>query len=82
MSPGAREFLTMLPIVCNDAVAVLFVFDLTRKSTLSSVKEWYRQVRGLNKVCNLLTEPAAWRSRPNSNVTRADGISLPRWHQV
>ena len=50
---GAREFLSMLPIVCNDAVAILFVFDLTRKSTLSSIKEWYRQVRGINKVCVL-----------------------------
>lgn len=47
---GAREFVSMLPLACNDAVAVLFVFDLTRKSTLMSVKEWYRQVRGLNKT--------------------------------
>ena len=50
---GQREFATMLPLVCNDAVAILFMFDLSNKSTLSSVKEWYRQVRGLNKViCN------------------------------
>lgn len=40
----------MLPLACNDAVAVLFVFDLTRRSTLMSMKEWYRQVRGLNKT--------------------------------
>ena len=46
---GQREFATMLPLVCNDAVAILFMFDLSNKSTLSSVKEWYRQVRGLNK---------------------------------
>lgn len=39
----------MLPLVCNDAVALLFIFDLTRKSTLNSVKEWYRQARGFNK---------------------------------
>lgn len=32
--------------VCNDAVAIFFMFDLSRKSTLNSVKEWYRQVRG------------------------------------
>jgi len=36
--------------VCVDAVAVLFMFDLTVKSTLLSVREWYRQVRGLNAV--------------------------------
>lgn len=49
---GQREFVNMLPLVCNDAVAILFMFDLTRKSTLNSVKEWYRQARGFNKVCH------------------------------
>lgn len=34
----------------NDAVAILFMFDLTRKSTLNSIKEWYRQARGFNKT--------------------------------
>mmetsp|Transcript_4125 Transcript_4125/g.12557 ORF Transcript_4125/g.12557 Transcript_4125/m.12557 type:complete len:265 (-) Transcript_4125:136-930(-) len=46
---GQKTFVNMLPIVCKDAVAILFMFDLTRKSTLSSVKEWYRQARGFNK---------------------------------
>jgi len=40
----------MLPLVCNDARAILFMFDLTRLSTLNSVKEWYRQARKFNKV--------------------------------
>ena len=47
---GQREFISMLPLVCNDAIAMLFMFDLSRKSTLTSIKEWYRQVRGLNQV--------------------------------
>ena len=47
---GQREFVNMLPLVCNDAVALLFMFDLTRKSTLNSIKEWYRQGRGFNKT--------------------------------
>lgn len=47
---GQREFINMLPIVCNDAVAMLFIFDLSRKSTLNNVKEWYRQARALNKT--------------------------------
>ncbi len=51
---GQREFVNMLPLVCNDAVAILFMFDLSRKSTLNSVKEWYRQARGFNKVYILL----------------------------
>eukprot|EP01098_Paradermamoeba_levis_P014116 TRINITY_DN6634_c0_g1_i1.p1 TRINITY_DN6634_c0_g1~~TRINITY_DN6634_c0_g1_i1.p1 ORF type:complete len:229 (-),score=56.89 TRINITY_DN6634_c0_g1_i1:59-685(-) len=45
---GQKQFVAMLPLVCCDAVAVLFMFDLSRKVTLHSVKEWYRQVRGLN----------------------------------
>jgi GTP-binding protein of the ras superfamily involved in termination of M-phase len=40
----------MLPLVANDADALLFMFDLTRKATLNSVKEWYRQARGFNRV--------------------------------
>lgn len=47
---GEREFINMLPLVSNDAVAILFMFDLTRKSTLNSIKEWYRQARGFNKT--------------------------------
>lgn len=47
---GQREFLSMLPLVCNEAVAIFFMFDLSRKSTLLSIKEWYRQARGLNRV--------------------------------
>lgn len=39
----------MLPLVCNDSSAIFFMFDLSRKSTLVSVKEWYRQARGLNR---------------------------------
>ena len=47
---GQREFGMMLPLVCTDALAILFIFDLTRKVTLNSVKEWYRQARGHNKT--------------------------------
>lgn len=50
---GQREFLSMLPLVCNDAVSIFFMFDLSRKSTLMSIKEWYRQARGLNRVSGL-----------------------------
>ncbi|KAI9266821.1 small GTPase [Phascolomyces articulosus] len=45
---GQKEFVSMLPLVCDDAVAILFTFDLTRKETLNSIKEWYRQARGMN----------------------------------
>ena len=47
---GQREFINMLPIVCNEATAIIFMFDLTRKATLNSVRNWYRQARGFNKT--------------------------------
>ncbi|KAJ3448522.1 protein tem1 [Anaeramoeba flamelloides] len=45
---GHYEFVNMLPLVCNEAQAILYMFDLTRRSTLRSVKSWYRQSKGLN----------------------------------
>ena len=64
---GQREFVNMLPLVCNDAVAILFMFDLSRKSTLNSVKEWYRQARGFNKV------------RLGVSIMHANNILLTYW---
>jgi len=46
---GDSAFASMLPLVCCDACAVLFLFDLSNRQSLSSIREWYRQVRGLNK---------------------------------
>jgi len=60
---GQREFVNMLPLVCNDAHAILFMFDLSRKSTLNSIKEWFRQARGFNKVSPDLGR-TAWAQRP------------------
>jgi len=63
---GQREFVNMLPLVCNDAVAILFMFDLSRKSTLNSVKEWYRQARGFNKVLYLISSLIiSWTDSPS-----------------
>jgi len=47
---GQQEYLHMLPLVCNDAIALLFMFDLSRKNTLNSIKNWYKQARLLNKT--------------------------------
>ncbi|MES1908262.1 MAG: septum-promoting GTP-binding protein 1 [Cercozoa sp. M6MM] len=46
---GQQQYLGMLPLVCNDAHALLFTFDLTRKASLTAVKQWYRQARPYNK---------------------------------
>lgn len=47
---GENEFNQMIPLVCADAAAILFMFDLTRRVTLASIKEWYRQARGFNQM--------------------------------
>jgi GTP-binding protein of the ras superfamily involved in termination of M-phase len=44
----------LLPLVCDDATAIIFVFDLTRKQSLLSVKESYRKVRTINKKAIVL----------------------------
>jgi GTP-binding protein of the ras superfamily involved in termination of M-phase len=44
----------LLPLVCDDATAIVFAFDLTRKQSLLSVKESYRKVRTLNKKAIVL----------------------------
>lgn len=84
---GQREFVNMLPLVCNDAVAILFMFDLSRKSTLNSVKEWYRQARGFNKVrpharlaCAIcLTASTRLQSR---SLSAPSTISLRRYREM
>ncbi|KAH3761284.1 small GTPase [Pelomyxa schiedti] len=57
---GQRDFLSMLPLACDNAVAVLFLFDLSRKETLTSIKEWYRHVRLLNKTAIPLLIGTKW----------------------
>merc|ERR1711934_700512 len=45
---GHMPDLEHLEQVCEDAHAVLFLFDLCRPATLTSVHEWYRRVRAIN----------------------------------
>ncbi|KAL6931119.1 related to Ras GTPases [Hanseniaspora guilliermondii] len=46
---GQREFINMLPIVSESAVAVIYLFDLTDPESLNSIKDWYAQAKGLNQ---------------------------------
>lgn len=39
----------MLEIVCTDSYVLLFMFDLCRPNTLSSIKDWFVNARKLNK---------------------------------
>ncbi|KAJ5080258.1 protein tem1 [Anaeramoeba ignava] len=45
---GEEQFQNMMPIVCIDAVALLYLFDLTRIDTLSNVKSWIQKAHKLN----------------------------------
>eukprot|EP01130_Rhizamoeba_saxonica_P003867 TRINITY_DN1603_c0_g1_i1.p1 TRINITY_DN1603_c0_g1~~TRINITY_DN1603_c0_g1_i1.p1 ORF type:complete len:221 (-),score=50.59 TRINITY_DN1603_c0_g1_i1:107-748(-) len=46
---GHKDFVNMMPLVCNEAVAILFMFDLTRPATLSSIKAWFNNAREINE---------------------------------
>lgn len=46
---GKAEFMKMLPLVCDEAEAILFIFDLTRVDTLAAIKQWFKHSRGLNR---------------------------------
>lgn len=46
---GQREFTNMLPLVARGAIAIFYMFDLSRKTTLNSIKDWYPQAKGMNK---------------------------------
>ncbi|KAL6999333.1 hypothetical protein U1Q18_000493 [Sarracenia purpurea var. burkii] len=47
---GDHSSLDQVPIACKDAVAILFMFDLTSRCTLNSVIGWYNQARKWNKT--------------------------------
>ncbi|GJQ13345.1 hypothetical protein GpartN1_g5136.t1 [Galdieria partita] len=69
---GQKDFVTMLPLALSDTVAVVFMFDLTRKITLQNVKEWYRQARTYNKS-----------ALPFLVGTKFDGfVTLPKEEQI
>ncbi|KAL6202322.1 hypothetical protein ACLB2K_026030 [Fragaria x ananassa] len=47
---GNRSSLGHVPIACKDAVAILFMFDLTSRCTLNSVVGWYSEARKWNQT--------------------------------
>ncbi|KAM1100992.1 hypothetical protein ACFX14_007535 [Malus domestica] len=47
---GDQSSIDHVPIACKDAVAILFMFDLTSRCTLNSVIGWYSQARKWNQT--------------------------------
>ncbi|XP_051125266.1 septum-promoting GTP-binding protein 1-like [Andrographis paniculata] len=46
---GDSKSLDQVPIACKDAVAILFMFDLTSRRTLNSIIGWYTEARKWNQ---------------------------------
>ncbi|KAJ3670416.1 hypothetical protein LUZ60_010740 [Juncus effusus] len=47
---GDSDCLDHVPIACKDAVAILFMFDLTSRCTLNNIIDWYHRARKWNKT--------------------------------
>ncbi|KAK6132929.1 hypothetical protein DH2020_033313 [Rehmannia glutinosa] len=47
---GDNRSFDQVPIACKDAVAILFMFDLTSRCTLNSIIGWYNEARKWNKT--------------------------------
>ncbi|XP_016457256.2 septum-promoting GTP-binding protein 1-like [Nicotiana tabacum] len=47
---GDHSSYVQIPIACKDSVAILYMFDLTSRSTLNNVIDWYSEARKWNKT--------------------------------
>ncbi|KAI3466226.1 hypothetical protein Pfo_022889 [Paulownia fortunei] len=47
---GDNKSFDQVPIACKDAVAILFMFDLTSRCTLNSITGWYSEARKWNQT--------------------------------
>lgn len=47
---GQQEYRHMLPLVCNEAAVILYMFDLNQPSSLVAIRQWYKQARAINRA--------------------------------
>lgn len=47
---GDKGSSDQIPMACKDAVAILFMFDLTSRSTLNSIVGWFSEARKWNQT--------------------------------
>ncbi|XP_066394917.1 septum-promoting GTP-binding protein 1 [Miscanthus floridulus] len=47
---GDHQSVDHIPIACKDAVAILYMFDLTSRCTLNNIVDWYERARKWNKT--------------------------------
>ncbi|PVU90257.1 hypothetical protein BB560_006224 [Smittium megazygosporum] len=80
---GEQEFVNMLPIVCDDATAILFMYDLTKRSSLNSVRSWYKQAKGLNeKIIPVLVGTKYDLFVTSSNISLEDQIIITQYSRA
>lgn len=47
---GDIQSVDHIPIACKDAMAILYMFDLTSRCTLNNILDWYERARRWNKT--------------------------------
>jgi GTP-binding protein of the ras superfamily involved in termination of M-phase len=50
---GQRNFMDMLPVCCDGAHAMVFMFDLTALSSLTALRDWYKAAWDCNKTARV-----------------------------
>ena len=91
---GHKDFESMLPLACNDAAAMLLLFDLSKPETLDRIRVWHQKARERNKFAtpvlvgckfDLMLEASALSAPPRLRplrATRTPAARLPgrrRW---
>ncbi|KAG7010727.1 spg1 [Cucurbita argyrosperma subsp. argyrosperma] len=57
-----------IPTACKDSVAILFMFDLTSRRTLTGIVKWYRQARKYNQFITAKLFDLPWTVERNLTV--------------
>jgi GTP-binding protein of the ras superfamily involved in termination of M-phase len=50
---GQKNFMDMLPVCCDGAHAMVFMFDLTALSSLTALRDWYKAAWDCNKTARV-----------------------------
>jgi GTP-binding protein of the ras superfamily involved in termination of M-phase len=50
---GQKTFMEMLPVCCDGAHAMVFMFDLTALSSLTALRDWYKAAWDCNKTARV-----------------------------
>ena len=83
---GHKDFESMLPLACNDAAAMLLLFDLSKPETLDRIRVWHQKARERNKFAtpvlvgckfDLMLEASALSAPPRSALSERHELPPP-----